>query len=317
MEICSLDTAHLSAAVALFNVNFHRLRQAVPSLPADMEESGQVIARLGSMATAGRALAAVQDGEVLGYISWYIVKGFRNTQRLAAYCPEWGHAAAPESALAIYRALYTAAAEIWSSAGCDTHALTLLAGDPRLENFWFWNGFGMAVVDALRPMDGLGVGPAPELRLRKAGVQDAETLAILEAEHRAHYSRPPVLMASRPVDDAAAIAEFVAEPGNSFWLAEWEGEAAGFIRFAAGEFDAADCVQAADTVGITGAYTRPHARGRGIAPALIDAALGDYAPQGYARCAVDFESFNPPAVAFWPRYFTPVCYSLVRVPEAS
>lgn len=33
--------------------------------------------------------------------------------------------------------------------------------------------------------------------------------------------------------------------------------------------------------------------------------------------AVDFEAVNPEATAFWMGYFTPICHSLMRVPESS
>jgi len=49
--------------------------------------------------------------------------------------------------------------------------------------------------------------------------------------------------------------------------------------------------------------------------ALLRAALEDHRARGFRRCAVDFESFNPEAAAFWPRFFQPVCYSLMRIPE--
>jgi len=32
---------------------------------------------------------------------------------------------------------------------------------------------------------------------------------------------------------------------------------------------------------------------------------------------LDFESFNPQARSFWLRYFQPVAYSLMRIPEAT
>jgi GNAT superfamily N-acetyltransferase len=59
----------------------------------------------------------------------------------------------------------------------------------------------------------------------------------------------------------------------------------------------------------------PAYRSHGVAAHLLGLALQDYARQGFTCCAVTFESFNPEAAAFWPRYFTPVCYSLFRVPE--
>ena len=76
-------------------------------------------------------------------------------------------------------------------------------------------------------------------------------------------------------------------------------------------------VQDERTIAITGAYIRPAYRGRGLAPAILDAALRDYAGRGFERCSVDFESFNPEAAGFWLRYFKAVSYSVVRVPESA
>jgi hypothetical protein len=49
---------------------------------------------------------------------------------------------------------------------------------------------------------------------------------------------------------------------------------------------------------------------------MLEAALRHYAGAGLTTCAVDFEAFNPEASAFWLRHFTPVCHSLMRVPES-
>ncbi|MCX5973471.1 MAG: hypothetical protein NTU59_02100 [Coprothermobacterota bacterium] len=51
-------------------------------------------------------------------------------------------------------------------------------------------------------------------------------------------------------------------------------------------------------------------------PAMLNAVLRTYAQRGYARAALDFESFNPEAAVFWSRYFQPICFSLMRVPES-
>jgi len=78
---------------------------------------------------------------------------------------------------------------------------------------------------------------------------------------------------------------------------------------------AATALGPSQTIAITGAFVRAEQRGRGLAAALLRAALEDHRARGFHRCAVDFESFNPEAAAFWPRYFQPVCYSLMRIPE--
>jgi GNAT superfamily N-acetyltransferase len=80
-------------------------------------------------------------------------------------------------------------------------------------------------------------------------------------------------------------------------------------------FGGSDVTASTDGVFISGAYVRRSYRRRGVADAILDAALRHYAGDGLTCCAVDFEAFNPEAAAFWTRSFTPVCYSLMRVPE--
>jgi len=37
--------------------------------------------------------------------------------------------------------------------------------------------------------------------------------------------------------------------------------------------------------------------------------------RGFERMAVDYETINPEALAFWPQFFAPVGISYMRVPE--
>ena len=72
-------------------------------------------------------------------------------------------------------------------AGCNTHAISLLAHDTRAIETWFWNGFGLTVVDAIRSLEPLGVTHPAGIRLRRATPADVDILADLEAEHFRHY----------------------------------------------------------------------------------------------------------------------------------
>ncbi len=96
-----------------------------------------------------------------------------------------------------------------------------------------------------------------------------------------------------------------------------DGRLVGYLRLEGSSFGAADVVEAETTIAVTGEYVQPACRGRRLGAALLDAALRECAGRGYERCSVDFESFNPEAAAFWPKYFEPVCLSVLRIPEAS
>jgi GNAT superfamily N-acetyltransferase len=314
MHIASFTPAQVNEAAAMFVASFTRLRDAVPAVPDTFGSPETVATRLDEM----QGVAAVDaDGRLLGYLtSWFPIERFRDTTRTGAYVPEWGHGAVAAAPAAVHHALYRAASSAWSAAGCEVHAVTVLAGDDRTRDRWWWSGFGMGPVDAIRPTTPLGAPAVPDVTVRAATVTDRGSLATLDLEHRRAYTLPPVFMPLRPADDEAGWAAFLSQARGSVWLAEdGAGVPIGFLRFDR-EFGGCDLVASDDGVFISGAYVRAPHRGRGIATALLDAGLAHHAAAGRAYCAVDFEAFNPEAATFWLRWFAPVAHSLLRIPEA-
>ena len=315
MQILPYSPQYLAAAVKRFSANLSALRARTPALPDLLCNPDLAAEKLAGFLSPENALVALQDGILVGYLGWWRVPNFRDTPLTGAYSPDFGHAADPAQAVRVYRALYAAAAALWSQAGCQVHCLTLLAGSPETERFWFESGFGMLLHDAIRPMLPIDAPRPAGVSVRRAGPADAAALAELDDEHCRYYSQPPVCMTPRPGESPAALAAFLAAEPNAIWLAESGGLLQSFIRFQPVSQGAARIVQSPETIAITGAFTRPAARGLGLAPALLDAALRDYAARGYTRMSVDYETLNPAALAFWPRYFTPVAVSLARTLE--
>jgi ribosomal protein S18 acetylase RimI-like enzyme len=325
MEILPFEAHHIQPAAALFCSTYSGMRGMVPSLPARMADPALVSKSLRWLVAQRPAFVAMQNGQLAGYLGWLLVDGFRNTPRRAAYVPEWGWAAAQGANLpAVTRALYRAAASQWADAGVNVHAVTLLACDQPARETWFWAGFGLTVVDAVRPLDEpLALRPpVPGVSLRLANADDTALLAQIEAEHGQHYTQAPTLMVPSAPDGPAEFAAFLATPPNTAWLAFKDGIMAGYLRVQSVIDGGAAVLNSEQSIGITGAYVRPEYRGLGLAPALVEAARQHYAAQrdasgrpAFTCFAVDFESINPEAAAFWPRYFTPVTFSLIRVPE--
>ena len=96
---------------------------------------------------------------------------------------------------AVYRALLNDAAAKWAEAGCGVHAISLLAHD-RPSRSWFWNGFGLTVVDAIRAIQPLEFPPPPGIDIRKATADDIPAITRLEMDHAQYYPEPPILMAA-------------------------------------------------------------------------------------------------------------------------
>jgi GNAT superfamily N-acetyltransferase len=315
MEILPFDPTFLQPAALLFGEKLKCLRQRIACVPDNLQQPQPVVDRLAHLIDTYPAVMALDNGRLVGYLSAWLIDDFRGAGRKAAYCPEWGHAAASGQEARVYRALYRVAAQNWTESGCQMHAISLLAGDRPLEQIWFWNGFGLAVVDAVRPVNPLSPLSPSIFRFGRAIAEDNPILCALDNEHWRHYTRSPIFMAPHPGWSADEAGAFLAHPQNSVWLA-WDGNIpAGFIRFAAVDRETVDILEAQGVVGITGAYIRQEYRSQGLATHLLDRALQDYARQDFTCCAVTFESFNPEAASFWPRYFEPVCYSLFRVPE--
>ncbi len=316
MEIIPFREEFINDAAALFVENFRQQRRVAPILPDTMENVAHVADMLDELFQTCPGVAAIENGRLAGYMGWYIVENFREADITGAYVPIWGHATAGNAVAAVYRAMYRTASAYWATRGCGVHAISLLADDKPAEKIWFWNGFGMALVDAIRPTVPLNVKPVEDLTVRKAQIQDAELIAVLDREHWRHYSEPPIFMATHPSITPDECREFISGPSNTYWLAELEGEPAGLMRFEAHSHGATEIVESGSTIAITGGYIRPQYRGKGSAPALLDAALHYYSERGFERCSVDFESFNPEAANFWMKYFVPVSFSLMRHPEA-
>lgn len=315
MEIHTFSSAHLAAAAELFVGNFRALRKRMPAVPRTLEDAELVARKIGGLLEKHPGVAAVEGGRLVGYLAYMTLDNLRGTGRRAAYCPEWAHAVQTGYQTKVYRALYRVVGAEWAAQGCEVHAITLLAEDPDALQTWFWNGFGLLVVDAVRPMQPLDRQPQTRLTIRRAGPADAQALAALDVEHCCYYTQSPVFMVLRESQSEEEFRQFLMKPDNSIWLALDGERAVGFLRLDGYENDGADALTSLETVKINGAFIQPAYRGQGASSAMLEAALRHHAALGKSCCAVDFESFNPDAAAFWPRHFQAVCLSLMRVPE--
>lgn len=311
MEIVDFTADLLAPAAALFAAGARELRDRVPSLPATCADAATVAALQAGVLQPGSALVAVDGDRLAGYLGWRVIENFRRTGRRAAYSPvQANHLDATTQ-----RMLYGAAAERWTAAGCEVHALTFVAGRPDLERLWFESGFGALLADAVRTTEPVPAPPVEGLELRAARPEDAAEVAALDVEHCAHYSAPPVLMAPWSPTTAAGFGGLLAEEPDAVWLAVAPSGPVAFLRFDVAADDVCVLARGPGTVGINGAFTRPAWRGRGVAAALLAAATARWRERGAVRLALDFELINPPAAAFWPRWFDLVTTSVMRIPE--
>jgi GNAT superfamily N-acetyltransferase len=308
------DQYHIAAA-ELFVQNFSRLRESVPALPETLADVHLIASKISRLLEGHPGVVALEDGHLVGYLCSMVVGDFRDTGQRGAYCPEWAHAVQPGRQAVAYRRMYRVMGAAWAEQRCLVHAITMLAGDQETLQTWFWGGFGMLAVDAVRPVQPLEREPQTRLSVRRAVIEDAAALAALDVEHCHYYTQSPVFMVLRESQDTGEFAHFLAEPKNSIWLALDGDVPVGFLRLDGYENDGADALTSPETIKINGAFVQAAYRGQGGSSAMLEAALCHHATLGMRCCAVDFEATNPDATAFWLRHFQPVCLSLMRCPE--
>ncbi|HMQ32889.1 MAG TPA: GNAT family N-acetyltransferase, partial [Chloroflexaceae bacterium] len=289
-------------------------RRAAPQLPPRYEDPAELLPRLRDLAGRAPGAVALAGGRVAGFLTAYLLDRFRG--RPGVFSPEWANAAAEGGSREIYEALYAELCRLWVADGRAAHGVALFADDGAASEAWRWLGFGLAAADGVRDLGPLAA-PDPGLAIRRAGPADLAGLAALDAALHRHLMAAPVCLPLEPLRGHDELAAELADPAYAFWSA-WDGdEAVGFMKFGPASLNACAVIVDPGTASITGAYTLPALRGRGVGAALLDRGLAWARAAGYTRCSVDFEPMNTPATRFWLAHFRLVCLAHVRLIDQS
>jgi GNAT superfamily N-acetyltransferase len=309
-DIVTLQDIHLEDAARLAGQRYRALCAQVPVLPLRYGDVDTLLPKLQRILDAGPAVVALQDQHVVGFMAAWLTPSFRG--RRASFSPEWANGAVLEDSSRILEAMYTHVASAWAATGYATHLVSTLASDTGAITGWPWMGFGMVAADAVRDLSPVQGTDAAGVSIRRAGIEDLEEFMDLEGALARYLADAPTFLVGASADSEAEAASLLEDPEKVVWLATQEGRPIAYLLIGPASEDASTIIYDEGTCSITGAYTRPEARGSGAATALLNRALAWAREEGYSRCAVDFEPMNPLARRFWLRSFAPVCYSFGR-----
>ncbi len=308
IRVDGLDVSFLDAACALVLQEYDEQRRLMPYLPnaADYRlEIGQSMERLFRL---GTGLLALQSHRVVGFLAGYPVDGLFGDCR-GVYSPLYGHSTVPENRRQIYDILYEKAAELWVQSRLFSHALTLFAYDTAATADWFWRGFGMRCVDAVRPSASL-VQAQPNLAMRKMTKATVPEIADLHSQHNLYYRGAPIFMPNIWEDPVTDLQEWLDGSNHHLWAAYQGGHPVGYIRI---EPDGESFISLHPSVmNITAAFVLPRLRGSGVGTLLWSTAAEWSQQEGYRLLGVDYEAINPAARRFWGRHFDPYTCSVTR-----
>jgi GNAT superfamily N-acetyltransferase len=310
MPLVPFSQAHVLAAGDLVAAGAARLRRRVPALPAAMADPAHAAKAVAGLVDRGAGLAALDDGDLVGFQVAALLDGRGGR---FAYTPDVGHAAPPDPGGRLRARLYAELADWWIRSACVEHVVTVPADDDVALATYARLGFGQLVVDLVADLRPIVAGDRPEgVTIRRAGPADAAAVLDLDAGLRRHLEASPIFLRMGPQQPLEVHRRRLDDPALATFLAERDGSALAFLRVEPCASDIAMVVRDPGTASVTGAFTRPEARGSEVASHLLAAAVGWAAAQGYVRWAVDHESANGEASRFWARHATPVAISVSR-----
>ncbi len=303
-----VNEKYLNAAVALVMTEYEDEKTAVPFLPERKAFLKPLEESIRNLLINGTGVMAISRNELIGFVAGFEVEEFFGKCK-GVYSPLYGHGVKKEYRRIVYQHLYQYAAEMWVKKTRLTHALTFFAHDKETIDTWFWQGFGMRCVDAVRKVEPICSNNTTVV-IRKANIDDIPVLADIHLQHIRYFRNSPIFMPKTENDPVEELTEWLKEDNHHLWAAYQDEKPLGYMRI---EPNAETFVsEHNDAMNITGAYVLDNERKSGIGTMLLGAIQDWLLKNGYPLCGVDFEAINTIGSSFWNKYFTPYTFSLVR-----
>jgi GNAT superfamily N-acetyltransferase len=309
LKAISLKEEHLEDAALLVSNRYRQLCQNVPNLPQGYLEVTRLLPLLQKiLSTSGSGVGLINGSRLVGFLTGWQMPSFRGQK--STYSPEWANAAYLEDSGHIYEEMYSFLADTWVGDKYVAHYISLFPNDVDALRAWHWMGFGMVSVDALRCVDSIQDSDV-NVHIRRADLQDIQQVLELQEALWQYEKGTPIFLLT-PKREQNYYEEWLQNPNKVVWLAYWRDEPVALMRLGPADDDVCTIIIDPKTTSIYAAFAKEEIRRKGIATALLDHALKFAQASGYERCAVSFEPMNLLGTSFWLKYFTPVCYSMVR-----
>jgi ribosomal protein S18 acetylase RimI-like enzyme len=320
-DVRDFGEGDLDAAAAALAARHRRDRARLPLLPARFEGSPACREVVAAATSYAEGVTARSAGALQGFL--FAVDLLPSpTSPSARYGADrgvmmfaHGHALAPGADPDdVYAALYAALAQRFVRRGLFDHVVHVPAGDPALEAAWANLGFGRANTVAARDLAPIPRARGAE-RVRRATLEDLDTIDRLVLEELRHHAAPPVLRPYLARDTDAQVREAhrqaLADDGQALFIAREGGRDVGITWIGPGRGSPLFIPDGAAYIGDTAVV--PDARGAGIGAALVDAALAWARERGYRAVTLHYAAANPLARAFWRSLgFAPAMWHLRR-----
>jgi len=256
----------------------------------------------------GNAIIA-KTGEILvGYMAWMCFD-FHNEK--TAFCPIVGHATLVENEESIYHALYTASSQKWVQDNRFNHLWMIFYDDNDLKDMLYDIGFGSYVIDACQKVSKNMLQTNCPYRITRAVSNDADALLMLENELDQYLLNSPIFL-KREKYSRGNIVQAINR--NGVFIAWDDNRLIGVMSTNVEQGYHFEKLTTTDSgyIGRIGAFVKSEYRGKGVGTKLLREVFDYCAEAGKSFVHVSYETANPYANRFWPKYFKPTIRSVRR-----
>ncbi len=306
LKIVKLEKKHLIEAELLALENYQEECNRVSALPEVTK-----LPELECFTQNDYGVAAFDGDTMVGFLGCYNSwEGAFDSNARGTFTPIHAHGCVKENRARIYGMLYQKMAELLVSQGVLYHGIALYAHDAEAISSFFHNGFGHRCSDAMRIMEPIqGVIPTTGLIFEELSLDEVKQVRELRRKLKDHMGESSCFMYTSE-DEFEVWLQKRESNGNRIFVAKDKELPVAFLEICE---EAETFVTELPTVkNICGAYCLQEYRGRQIYQNLINYTVEVLHKEGYQYLGVDYESFNPTAQNFWPKYFEPYTCSVTR-----
>jgi GNAT superfamily N-acetyltransferase len=311
MIIIDFTHEHKQEAMNIALQNYEEERLQVPILPQI-----DTMPDLSSFADNGLGVAAFEGNQMIGFLCAYqpMQDSFGTTNVKGTFSPIHAHGQIGENRDRVYSKLYQAAAEKWVKEGIISHAVGLYAHDKEAANSFYYNGFGLRCIDAIRSMEEITwitnktTVEISQITYSELPKQDIGKLLKLQNSLTSHLGTSPIFMNFPPITEEELFLR--SKDDIRYYIAKHADKYIAYIKV--GKDGENFITEDSSILNICGAYCVPEFRGTGVYQDLLFYMIKSLKKEGYLRLGVDCESFNPNARGFWLKHFKEYTHSVVR-----